>query len=181
MASSETTHAPGARQGDRLSTHRRTARAGLLAFGLLLTGCSLFEAPAVPRGNRADPDLIAQLQPGVQGKADVQALLGPPSATGTFDDQEWYYISSITRIRPAQSPGVSDQRVVVFRFDPNGMIQKIDTLGPQDMRDVNVVQRTTPVPGTERTLLQALFGNIGRVGANGMGMDSSGPGGGPGR
>ncbi|EHM02997.1 SmpA / OmlA family protein [Acetobacteraceae bacterium AT-5844] len=173
MASSDTNHAPRA--------HRRTARAGLLALGLLLTGCSLFEAPAVPRGNRADPDLVAQLQPGVQGKADVQALLGPPSATGTFDDQEWYYISAITRIRPGQNPGVSDQRVVVVRFDERGMIQNIQELGPKDMRDVDVVQRTTPVPGTDRTLLQALFGNIGRIGANGMGMDNQGPGTGPGR
>ncbi len=32
------------------------------------------------------------------------------------------------------------------------------------MRSVAMVGRETPVPGTERTLLQALFGNIGRVG-----------------
>lgn len=173
MASSDTTQAPRAR--------RHSARAGLLALGLLLTGCSLFEAPAVPRGNRADPDLVAQLSPGVQGKSDVEALLGPPSATGTFDDQEWFYISSITRIRPGQTPGVSSQRVVAIQFDDRGLIRNIRELGPQDMRDVAVVDRTTPVPGTDRTLLQALFGNIGRVGANGFGADNQGPGTGPGR
>jgi outer membrane protein assembly factor BamE (lipoprotein component of BamABCDE complex) len=118
----------------------------------------------------------------VQTKADVRALLGSPSATGTFDDSEWYYISSVTRIRPAQNPGVENQRVVTMRFDPQGVLQSVSELGPKDMRDVAVVERTTPVPGTDRTILQALFGNIGRVGAAGLGGGGdAGPGGGPGR
>jgi outer membrane protein assembly factor BamE (lipoprotein component of BamABCDE complex) len=155
---------------------------GLVVLGLLLGGCSVFEAPPVLRGNRADPEVIAQLSPGVQTKADVRALLGSPSATGTFDDSEWYYISSVTRIRPAQNPGVESQRVVTMRFDPQGVLQSVSELGPKDMRDVAVVERTTPVPGTDRTILQALFGNIGRVGTGGLGAGSdAGPGGGPGR
>jgi outer membrane protein assembly factor BamE (lipoprotein component of BamABCDE complex) len=179
MASCQTPNAPQAR--------RNPLRAGLLAVGMLsmglaVTGCSVFEAPPIQRGNRADPEQIAQLRPGVQTKADVRALLGSPSATGTFDDQEWYYISSVTRIRPAQNPGVEQQRVVAVRFDQQGVIQGIRELGPKDMRDVPVVERTTPVPGTDRSFLQSLFGNIGRVGGSGMGSSADqGPGGGPGR
>lgn len=161
---------------------RARLASGLAALGLLLAGCSVFEAPPVLRGNRADPELIAQLSPGVQTKADVRALLGSPSATGTFDDSEWYYISSVTRIRPGQNPGVENQRVVAMQFDNNGVLRDVKQLGPKDMRDVPVVERTTPVPGTERTILQALFGNIGRVGAGGLGGGAdAGPGGGPGR
>ncbi|MBC9175511.1 outer membrane protein assembly factor BamE [Pseudoroseomonas ludipueritiae] len=173
MASSHTSPAPQAR--------RHPMRAGLLALGLALAGCSVFEAPPVQRGNRADPDLISQLSPGVQTKSDVRALLGSPSATGTFDDQEWYYISSVTRIRPAQNPSVEQQRVVAMQFDDQGVLRNIRELGPKDMRDVPVVERTTPVPGTERTWLQALFGNIGRVGAGGLTGQDQGPGTGPGR
>jgi outer membrane protein assembly factor BamE (lipoprotein component of BamABCDE complex) len=173
MASSHTSPAPRAR--------RHPARAGLLALSLALAGCSIFEAPPVQRGNRVDPELIAQLNPGVQTKADVQALLGSPSATGTFDDSEWFYISSVTRIRPAQNQGVESQRVVAMQFDQGGVLRNIRELGPKDMRNVPVVERTTPVPGTDRTLLQALFGNIGRVGAGGMTAGDQGPGTGPGR
>jgi hypothetical protein len=32
------------------------------------------------------------------------------------------------------------------------------------MPAVNFVERETPTPGTERSVLQALFGNVGRVG-----------------
>jgi outer membrane protein assembly factor BamE (lipoprotein component of BamABCDE complex) len=155
---------------------------GLAVLTVLLSGCSVFEAPPVMRGNRADPELLAQLSPGVQTKADVRALLGSPSATGTFDDSEWYYISSVTRIRPAQNPGVENQRVVAMQFDNQGVLRGVRELGEKDMKDVSVVDRTTPVPGTDRTLLQALFGNIGRVGAGGLGGGAdAGPGGGPGR
>lgn len=158
------------------------ARAALLALILALpaAGCSLFEAPPVQRGNRADPELLAQLTPGVQTQADVQALLGSPTATGTFDRNMWYYISSVTRMRPASHFSVEDRRVIAMRFDEGGTLRDIREVGQDDMRSVDMVGRTTPVPGTERTVLQALFGNIGRVGAGGLGSETA-PGGGPGR
>lgn len=163
---------------------RPAARAGLLALAVALAvplaGCSVFQAPPEQRGNRADPDLVSQLVPGVQTEADVRALLGSPTATGTFDRNTWYYISSVTRMRPASNPSAEQQRVVALSFDEGGVLRKIDERGPDTMRDIDMVSRTTPVPGTERTLLQALFGNIGRVGAGNLANDQ-GPGTGPGR
>lgn len=167
----------------RSKTHSRTghaARAALLALSVTLAGCSLFQAAPVMRGNRADPDLLAQLQPGVQTQADVQALLGSPTATGTFDRNSWYYISSVTRMRPASHDGSEQERVVAIDFDDSGVIRNIRQLGEKDMQNVGMVDRTTPVPGTERSFLQSLFGNIGRVGAGNLGVEQ-GPGTGPGR
>nr|WP_305123186.1 outer membrane protein assembly factor BamE [Roseomonas sp. GC11] len=141
----------------------------------------MFEAPPVQRGNKADPDLLAQLTPGVQTQADVQSLLGPPTSTGTFDRTNWYYISSVTRMRPGTKGAVEERRVVALTFDERGVLRQIRELGEKDMNDnVGMVERTTPVPGTERTVLQALFGNIGRIGAGNMGSEQ-GPGTGPGR
>lgn len=163
---------------------RRAARAGLVALAVALAaplaGCSFFQAAPVQRGNRADPELVAQLTPGVSTKSDVEALLGSPTATGTFDRNSWYYISSVTRMQPASNPSSENQRVVALSFDENGVLRNVEQRGPDDMKSVSMVDRTTPVPGTERTLLQALFGNIGRVGAGNLGADTS-PGGGPGR
>jgi outer membrane protein assembly factor BamE (lipoprotein component of BamABCDE complex) len=142
-------------------------RAALVAATLLslpLGGCALFGAPEEPRGNRADPELLRELTPGVSSRADVSALLGSPSATATFDQREWYYISATTHTRPGQLPGVDNQRVVVVRFNEQGVVEGIEQKGEADMRSVAVVDRTTPVPGNERSVLQALFGNIGRFG-----------------
>jgi len=148
------------------AARRPRLRAALVAAALLspLGGCALFGAPEEQRGNRVDEALLKDITPGVASRADVTALLGSPSATGTFDQREWYYISSTTHIRPARNPGVENQRVVVVRFNEAGIVEGIDRKGEAEMRNVDVVERTTPVPGNERSLLQALFGNIGRFG-----------------
>ncbi|WP_376094099.1 outer membrane protein assembly factor BamE [Roseomonas sp. CCTCC AB2023176] len=160
-------------------------RAALLALPLALTACGgrtaldrLFGPVPEMRGNRVDPEVLREITPGVQTRADVQALLGSPSATSTFENDRWYYISAVSRTRIGRVPGVSDQRVVEIVFNPAGVVQGVRELGPQDGRDVQVVERTTPVPGNDRTFLQALFGNIGRLGPSGAG-GATGPGVGP--
>jgi outer membrane protein assembly factor BamE (lipoprotein component of BamABCDE complex) len=52
--------------------------------------------------------------------------------------------------------------VVAITFDRRGVVQDIRELKPEDGQDIGMVSRETPVPGTERNMMQALFGNIGR-------------------
>lgn len=126
----------------------------------------VFTAPVTNRGHAVTEEQFQQINAGVSTRADVQALLGSPSHSGTFTDDNWYYISSVTRIRPGQSLSVRDRRVVVVNFDGGGTVREVRQLGEADMRNVAFVSRETPTPGTEQTLLQALFGNVGRVGPN---------------
>jgi outer membrane protein assembly factor BamE (lipoprotein component of BamABCDE complex) len=144
-------------------------RALLVSLPLLLGACSFFQAPVVQRGNRITPDQLAEITPGVQTKADVRTVLGSPTQTGMFGDDEWYYISSSTRQRPASQLVVADQQTVVVEFDRAGVVRRVRALDGSDGRDVQMVDRETPVPGNERTLLQALFGNVGRFGAGALG------------
>lgn len=130
---------------------------------LSLPACSLFERPRIPRGNAVDQEQLSQLRPGVQTRADVQALLGSPSARGTFDEENWYYISAQSRVQPGRYLQIEDQRVVAIAFNRQGVVSNIREIGQNDGRPVAMVTRETPIPGTERTLLQALFGNIGRA------------------
>lgn len=150
---------------------RRPAAA--MAAALLLGACQylpplperpreMFDAPLIRRGHMVAPEQLTQITPGVTRRDDVRALLGSPSHAGTFNDDTWYYISSSTRQRPGRALQVSDQRVVVVRFTPAGAVQEVRELGEGDTRNIGFVSRETPVPGNERTLLQALFGNIGR-------------------
>lgn len=151
-------------------------RALLLAAGALgLGACAylpplperprdIFTAPITNRGHAVTEEQLQQINPGVTTRVDVQSLLGSPSHSGTFSDENWYYISSVTQLRPGQSLAVRDQRVVVVNFDNRGTVREVRQLGDADMRRVAFVSRETPTPGTDRTLLQALFGNVGRVG-----------------
>ncbi|WP_237217775.1 outer membrane protein assembly factor BamE [Falsiroseomonas oryziterrae] len=143
-----------------------------------LPGASLFSSPAQVRGHMVDDEDLRQITVGVSSRDDVQTVLGSPTATGTFEDREWFYIGSITRQRPGMTLAVEDQRTVVVRFNDAGIVQEVRKLGPEDARQVRVVQRVTPTPGNERTLLQQLFGNIGRVGPGLGGSQPGGPTGG---
>ena len=142
----------------------RKVNATLALLALLsLPACSLFERPRIPRGNAVDQEQLSQLRPGIQTRQDVQALVGSPSARGTFDEENWYYISAMTRVQPGRFLQVQDQRVVAISFNQEGVVSNIREIGQNEGRNVQMVQRETPVPGTERTVLQALFGNIGRA------------------
>jgi outer membrane protein assembly factor BamE (lipoprotein component of BamABCDE complex) len=146
-----------------------------LAALLLLGGCALFEAPPERRGHMVDAEQLAQLTPGVSTRADVMAALGTPSATGTFDDDSWFYISSLQRTRPARRAAVEEQRIVAIGFDQRGVVRGVRELGLQEARAIEPVPRTTPSPGTERSFLQGLFGNIGRFGPGGPQQAGPGP------
>jgi outer membrane protein assembly factor BamE (lipoprotein component of BamABCDE complex) len=175
----------------------RARRLGLPALAILaLSGCStssmpdwmpalpplpamptgIFDTPRHFRGNLVSEDSLAQVTVGVSSRDDVATLLGSPSATGTFDENEWFYIGGITRQRPARTLAVIEQRVVKISFNQNGTVQEVRQVGPEEGRDIQVVQRTTPSPGSERSIMQQLFGNIGRVGPNLGATQQTGPG-----
>jgi outer membrane protein assembly factor BamE (lipoprotein component of BamABCDE complex) len=145
----------------------------LLAL-LLLAGCSFFQAPSQIRGNKPDADAMKELVPGTSTRADATALLGSPTAKATFDDNTWMYITETTRPRIARTPGVLDQRVVMLSFSDQGVLQNIKRLDQDDSLPVSVVARATPSPGNESSILQQLFGNIGRFGAGGLGGSTLG-------
>jgi outer membrane protein assembly factor BamE (lipoprotein component of BamABCDE complex) len=148
--------------------HRPAALLALLLATTALPGCQsipLFAAPEENRGHAVADYQLAEVIVGTHTRADVQALLGTPTTTGTFDDDNWYYISAVTRLRPFRTPGLEDQHVVIVAFNEQGVVQEVKTLDRSAGRRVAVVQRQTPSPGTERTLMQALLGNIGRLGA----------------
>jgi outer membrane protein assembly factor BamE (lipoprotein component of BamABCDE complex) len=144
-----------------------------LILVVLLAGCGWVTdrlgPPPVERGNRVDAERLQQITPGVQTRNDVEALLGSPTARGTFDDDNWYYISARTRLQPARFLEIEDRRVVAIAFNRQGVVSGIRELGAADGRNIAVVSRETPVPGNERSLLQALFGNLGRPGLAGTG------------
>lgn len=135
----------------------------LLAALVLLGGCSLFQPPQLVRGNMVDEEALGQIVPGTSRRSDVQSLLGTPTATSTFDDSEWYYIGARTRERVARVQAIEEQRVITIVFDREGTVREVRRLTEQDALPVQAVARITPTPGTERTFLQQLFGNIGRL------------------
>lgn len=155
------------------SCRRAAPLLALLALAAL-PGCAFFEAPVIQRGHRVTQDLLQDITPGVHSRADVQALLGSPTATSPFGGENWYYISSRTRQRPGRSLLVTDQQTVAVQFDGEGTVRDVRVLTEEDGQAVQMVSRQTPSPGTELSMMQQLFGNIGRFGPTPGQVDTPG-------
>ena len=150
-------------------------RRPLLPVVLLLmavSGCSVVDAPTQLRGNRVDADQLKELIPGTSTRADATSLLGSPTTRATFDDNTWIYISETTRTRVGRTPGILAQDVTVLTFDQAGVLRGVKRLNQEDSRDVSVVSRATPSPGSEASFLQQLLGNVGKFNAGGAGGGS---------
>jgi outer membrane protein assembly factor BamE (lipoprotein component of BamABCDE complex) len=156
---------------------RQTMAIACLVVGLPLAGCSFFQAQSTTRGDPVDVDSLKQLTPGVTTTADASALLGSPTARETFDDNSWIYISQITRPRVGRLPGVLQQRVVVLNFDGGGVLRSVKVYDKADGRAISMAPGTTATPGASVSVLQQLFGNVGRFsGAGDTGGDQGGGG-----
>ena len=138
-----------------------------LAAALLgpLAGCGVedfWSYPPQVRGNKIDPDDLAQLVVGTSTQKDVTALLGSPTAKGSFDENSWIYISQVTSPVIGATQGVWSQHVYEITFDDKGVLRSIKKRTQDDSLPVAVVERTTPSPGTEASFMQQLRGNVGR-------------------
>ncbi len=120
---------------------------------------------------------MKQLVTGVSTQADATALLGSPTAKGTFDSNVWMYISEMTRPVVGGTNAVTHQEVVELRFDDRGVLREVRTLDKKNALPATMVARTTPSPGTEASMLQQLFGNVGRFSPGGVGNSTNNTGG----
>lgn len=133
------------------------AGAALMSAGL--SAC----APRVDtRGSLPDPDRVLAVQPGIHTRDQVAEILGSPSSIGTFSDKTWYYMSRRTEQTAFFDPEVIDQQVLVVTFDDAGVVSDMKLYGYEDGRVIEPVDRTTPTSGRELTILQQIFGNLGR-------------------
>jgi len=156
-------------------------RSLILIACLLLPSCAWLMPPPQLRGNTVEPESLKELIPGTSTKADVSAIIGSPTAKGTFDDNTWLYISELTQQRIGRTLGELKQEVVVLNFDDKGVLTTIHKRDKEDALPVTVSARTTPSPGTEASFLQQLLGNIGRFNPTGAGTTpTSSAGGAPG-
>ena len=134
----------------------------VLAAAALLAGCA---GVIAHKGAVIDPQLATSIQPGVDNKASVEKILGRPTFTGQWNDNEWYYVSRDTNQFAFRNPRVNKQTVLRVSFDRAGNVVGVNRSGRELVASVNPSDRKTPTLGRERSFFDELFGNIGAVGA----------------
>ncbi len=133
----------------------------MVAAALLLAGCA---AKVSNHGVVPDPDALAAVSPGQSDKVDVESKLGTPSTIGTFNDDVWYYMSERREQKAFFDPKIVERKIIAVTFDREDRVEDIYTYTEEDGRKIELVSRVTPTAGNELTILQQLFGNLGRFG-----------------
>lgn len=148
------------------SAVRRLFATAVCAAALLVTGCEAAREVVTPdvqaRGNLPRPDVLEQIEPGRQSRAEIAQLLGTPSTRSAFGPEVWYYISRTSQPLLFLPPQTLDQRVIAIRFDEAGRVSEVKNYSLDDAQDVQIVNRHTPTRGSELSIMQQLLGNLGR-------------------
>ncbi len=118
------------------------------------------------RGNIPDVDMVSKINPGIHTRVDIASLLGSPSTVSTFQDSKWYYIGQKTTQFAFFEPDVLERKVLVISFDDAGYVANTKTYGLEDGKIIDPVERITPTEGSELSVIQQLFGNLGRFTGN---------------
>lgn len=135
------------------------ARSAALVLIVGLAGCS---EELIVRGNMPDPEATATIHPGETTREEVAALLGSPSTISSFQDDVWYYIGQKQEQVAFFEPDVLERSIFVVTFDEGDTVQQTKLYTLEDGRVIDPVSRETPTEGRELTVLQQLFGNLGK-------------------
>jgi outer membrane protein assembly factor BamE (lipoprotein component of BamABCDE complex) len=130
------------------------------ATGLLATGaCTPISSYSGFQAIDARP---TDVKVGEDTKSTVMAKLGTPSATSTFDTNEWFYISQLTDKVAFYKPRVAMREVVAIKFNKDTeQVAEVDRYTLKDGKVIAYNGRETPTRGREMSILEQLLGNVG--------------------
>ena len=142
----------------------------MLAGALALGGCTRVRTH---QGFVLENTLVSSIQPGTDTKDSVMNTLGRPTFTGSFDQNDWYYVSRDTQNMAYSMPRANQQTVLHVHFDANGNVASVDRRGLEQVASIHPSSDKTPTLGSRRSLFDELFGNIGAVGTQGKGAPTT--------
>ena len=143
---------------------RNAAIAATLSVSVL-AGCQ-GTGEVLNQGYIVDEQTLA-LAPVGSSREQVLLSLGTPSATATFDNEVFYYISQKRKRSAAfMKPKIVEQSVLAVYFDKNHVVERVADYGLKDGHVFEFITQTTPTGGKDQAFLeQVLTGALG-VGAS---------------
>jgi len=141
-------------------------KTSVIAIGLSLAVLGACTARVSERGYVFDERDLVRLEPKVTTKPQVREIMGSPSTASLIEGESWFYISSVQATYAFFKPEEIERKVVAVFFDESGMVvDEVGYYGLEDGQIINLVERETPTGGRELTVLQQIFGNVGRFNA----------------
>lgn len=135
----------------------------LIAASLSFAGCTdqIDYRGYLPRGKD-----VQKIHTGLS-KTEVISIMGSPSTTSAApgSGDTLYYISTVVKTTAILEPQIVDREIFAIHFDPEQNVTRLAHYGVEDGKIIDFISRNTPTRGSEKTLLQTLFGDLGKFGA----------------
>lgn len=138
----------------------------LMGSVIAVSGCSRLRTH---QGYIVDPLLVETVAAGIDNKESVQTTLGRPTFASQFDKNQWYYLARDTEQLAFSRPKATSQLLMTISFDDDGNVTNVAKSGVEAIVKINPDGDKTPTLGRDRSFFQDIFGNIGTVGAPGVG------------
>ena len=117
----------------------------LIIIFILVTNCSI-EKVSKHHGIYHLENKHQKLILSKTNKNDIISLLGPPSTTGTFDNDLWIYVEmekSNTSLFTLGNKKIIKNNVLILEIDDKGLLAKKNFLNIDKMNDIKFTEVTT--------------------------------------
>lgn len=128
---------------------------------LFVAGCS---ATYRNHGYIPPEEELQELAVGIDTRASVEDLVGPPSAGGVLAGGNYFYVRSRVKTLGLRAPQEVEREVLAISFDSEGVLANIERFGLEEGRVVPLSRRVTASGVADTNFLRQLLGNIGRIG-----------------
>ena len=99
---------------------------------------------------------------GIDTRATVDDVIGPPSTAGLLSAGDYYYVRSRVKNFGARRPEVIERTVLAISFDAADVVQNIESFDLSDGRIVRLSRRVTDNSVEGNGFLRQMLGNIGQ-------------------
>lgn len=145
----------------------KISRRRIMAFALVLPAAlAACQATYQNHGYVPPDDLLSQVVVGKTTQAELDGLIGRPSAQGLLTGSAWYYVGSRWENYGPRQPREISREIVAISFNGGSTVSNIERFGLERGRVVTLSRRVTDSGVTNIGLLRQLMGNVGRVSAS---------------
>ena len=132
------------------------AAASLLA----LTACS---ATYQNHGYVPPEEDLQQLVVGVDTRATVDDVVGPPTTAGVLDSGDYFYVRTRMREFGMFRPEVVERQVLAISFDDSDTIANIERFGLEDGKAVPLSRRVTDSSVMDNGFFRQMLRNVSNI------------------
>jgi len=130
---------------------------------LMVVGCTTLYRN---HGYAPTDEQLSEVLVGVDTRATVSDVVGPPTAGGVTNGGDFFYVQSRFRLLGPLEPREIEREVVAIRFDAEGVVANVERFGLENGQVVALSRRVTEDNIQDTTFISQLLGSIGRFNAD---------------